>query len=93
MNIIEKFKVQRKKRIVYSLIAIVFLIPVLLINYYNLVFLFLPIRSDYLALILQSLSLIFVGLAYFQSFCPSCNKLAGSGWTINECKKCDTKLT
>jgi len=93
MDIVEKFKIQHKKRTIYLLIAILFLIPALVISYKDIVLSFSPIRSDYVVLIMKSISLIFCFLAYYQSFCPSCKKLAGSGWIINKCKKCGVKLT
>jgi hypothetical protein len=93
MDFVEKFQIQHKKRIMYSLIAMAFWIPALIINYYDLTFSILPLRTDYFALIIQSIGLVFIFLAYYQSFCPSCNKLAGSGWKIDKCKKCGVKLT
>jgi hypothetical protein len=93
MDIVEKFRVQSKKRIINTVLALMFWIPALAISYYDLTFSFIPMRMDYFDLILKALGLVFIVLAYRNSLCPKCDSIAGNGWAVDECKSCGVKLT
>ena len=93
MDIVERFKIQSKKRVINSIVALTFMVSALVINYYDLTFSFIDMRMDYFTLILKGVALIFIYFAYIHSLCPKCSKLSGTGWNITECKSCGEKLT
>jgi len=93
MDIVERFKVQSKKRVINSMVALTFMVSALAISYYDLTFSFIGMRMDYFTLILKGVALIFIYFAYIHSLCPKCSKLSGTGWNITECKNCGEKLT
>jgi len=93
MDFIEKFRIQRKKKIIHTILGLAFWIPALAVSVLDLTFSFIPMRMDYFTLVLQGIGLIFILFAYMYSFCPKCESLAGSGWNISECRKCGERLT
>ena len=93
MDVVEKFKLQSKKRVINSIVALTFMVVALAISYYDLTLSIISIRMDYFTLILKGIALLFIYFAYIHSLCPKCEKLSGTGWNITECKNCGEKLT
>ncbi|MCJ8301520.1 hypothetical protein [Shewanella sp.] len=100
MDIIDTFNQQKKNRVKYTVWALIFFLPALLIKYYKEsiadMFALSASFSIYLqvfALLLQTVGLVLIFFTYKNSKCPSCTKIAGSGWNVKECKSCGQKFT
>lgn len=92
MNHIELFADQNKKRIIYTLIILLFWIPAIALRYLGDDLYVFHIRADIIATALQVISLPFVFLCVKNIKCPACKKNAGGGWNIKACKNCGEKL-
>jgi len=88
-----EFKSRKQKRIICTVIFMIFWLPALAIQLYFDQTYLLGIRSDIVTLALQAVGLIFIFLGFKYSKCPSCNKNAGNGWKVIECNKCGVKFT
>lgn len=93
VNPIEKFKQQKKNRIVATVMALIFMVSSMLIKYNKAVMMSLPINPQLIALILQAIGLAFLAIAYIYAKCPICSKYAGNGWSITTCKNCGERLS
>ncbi|RYG17137.1 MAG: hypothetical protein EOO07_11740 [Chitinophagaceae bacterium] len=92
MNHIEIFFENKKKRIIFTAILLVFWVPALAIRFFSHDMYILHMRADMVATVLQIVGLPFIFLSMKYLKCPACKENAGSGWDIKKCKNCGELL-
>jgi len=78
----------QKKRIIYTVLALIFWVPPLLLKEHFSMF---GELQKIIPLIMQGIGIIFILMVIKYSRCKECGKIQ-SGWNVKSCSKCGVNL-